>query len=58
MNTIKTLLQLLRLCWPPAAIRIIRRGGLAIAQFRAEHGREPTEQEWKEIALRVEREVL
>jgi hypothetical protein len=34
------------------------RGGQAVATFRAEHRREPTPQEWSEIADRAGHEVL
>lgn len=47
-----------RILWPPTAIKIIRRGGQAVAEFRKEQGREPTPQEWSEIANRVGREIL
>jgi hypothetical protein len=43
--------------WPPRAIRMMRLGAQRIAEFRNEHGREPTEQEWKQISWRVYEEV-
>lgn len=55
----KKLAGLFRIIWPPTVIRIIIRGGQATAQFREEHdGRDPTEDEWKEIASRIRKEVL
>jgi len=43
---------------PIRSIRAIVLGQRAVNSFRAPHGRDPDEQEWREIAARVEREVL
>jgi hypothetical protein len=49
--------DVLLVLWPPVALRLIRRGAEEVAAFRAEHGREPTEQEWAEMARRIDREI-
>jgi len=43
---------------PIQSIRIMRRGAQAVAVFRQQHGREPTEAEWEAISDRVGREML
>jgi len=58
MHFIARLRRTLPLLWPPTALRVIRRGAEAVAAFRAEHGREPTEQEWLEISRCVDRDLF
>ena len=54
---IKRLRSAMSVLWPARAIRIMRLGAQRVAEFRAEHGREPTDEEWKEISRRVDKEV-
>jgi hypothetical protein len=56
-DSLRRLGSTLPMFWPPTAIRIMRRGAEEVAKFRAEHGREPTDEEWREISRRVDKEV-
>lgn len=57
-NFFAKLRQTLPLLWPPTVLRVIQRGAEEAAKFRAEHGREPTEQEWLEMSHRVDQELF
>ena len=50
--------RLLRVVLPWNVVRIMKRGAQVAAAFRAEHGREPTMQEWDMLSEQVSREVL
>jgi len=63
MNTIKKYVATflggifcLLILGPYCALRIAIRGAQEVARFRAEHGREPTEQEFDEISEYVAKE--
>jgi hypothetical protein len=54
MDFLKGIWHILILFWPPNIIYIMQQGAQKGAAFRNTHGREPTEQEWKAMARRID----